>query len=236
MATTRDDLKAALAVQDRDALRLILHASGIDLKGAETAAELAERVAEAIWWNYSTPLGYVTEQSTLEDIAGNVARRLGVAGQVDAATPAWAQLSALTAALVPAVPTDGISADALDDATRARLSGSWAPALGWGGGAVSSFAARWTSAKVVALLKTPIGRLLPLIPVVGPWIGTIGWGAVAVKAVTGPLGLALSVVSLNASLGSNYRRLVPLLLGVGALAPQPVEDAWVVAAGAPQPA
>jgi hypothetical protein len=36
------------------------------------------------------------------------------------------------------------------------------------------------------------------------------------------------VLSLNSALGTNYHRLVPLVLGVGALGPEPVQDAEVV--------
>ncbi|MEZ4235211.1 MAG: hypothetical protein R3F59_03415 [Myxococcota bacterium] len=55
MATTRDQLQATLAVHDAAALRLILTASEVDPRDARTPAELAARIADAIWWNYCTP-------------------------------------------------------------------------------------------------------------------------------------------------------------------------------------
>lgn len=228
MPTTRDQLEAALAVHDADALKLILLAAEVDPRGATTSSELGARIADAIWWNYCTPLGYLTERSTLEDVVHHVARRLGVGDRIEASDTVWEQIRTLTAALVPQIPEDGVSVAALDESTRSRLRPAWLPAIGWGTGAVSSFTARWGTGKVLDLLRSPIGRLLPLIPGIGPWIGTIKWGAGAVHLVSGPLGIALSVVSLNASLGSNYKRLVPLLLGVGALGPTPVDDAVVV--------
>ena len=94
--------------------------------------------------------------------------------------------------------------------------------------AASSLAAGWTANRILDLFKGPLGRLLPLLPVVGPWMGTIRWGAGAVSIVSGPLGIALSVASLNTALGSNYNKLLPLLLGVGALGPEPVNDAKVL--------
>lgn len=233
MATTRDQLQATLAVHDADALRLILAASDVDPRDASTPSELAARIADAIWWNYCTPLGYLAEKATLEDVVRHLARKLRVADRVDPDEPVWAQIRALTTALVPEVPEDGISIDTLDDTSRTRLGPSWAEALGWGGGATSSLAARWGSGKVLALLKTPIGRLLPLLPVVGPWVGVIRTGLGGVHMVSGPLGIAMTVLSLNSALGSNYKRLVPLVLGVGALAPQPVVDADVVGTGDP---
>lgn len=228
MGTTRDQLQATLAVHDPEALRLILAASQVDDRNATTSADLAARIADAIWWNYSTPLGYLAERTTLEDIVRHVARRLRVSDRVDPDVPVWEQIRALTTALVATIPDDGVSVASLDDATRGRLSPSWMGALGWGGGATGSLATRWGSSKVLALLKTPIGRLLPLLPVVGPWVGAVRTGLAAVNLVTGPLGIAMTVMSLNSALGSNYRRLVPLVLGVGALGPQPVSDAQIV--------
>lgn len=228
MGTTREALEATLAVQDPEALRLILHASEVDPRDAETGADLAKRIAEAIWWNYGTPLGYLTERGTLEEIVRHVARRLKVDDRVDPDVPVWEQIRALTSALVAELPEHGITLETLDASTRQRLSPSWIPSVGLGTGAVGSFGTRWGAGKVLALLKTPIGRLLPLLPGVGPWVGMIRTGIGAVHLVTGPLGVALTVMSVNSALGANYQRLVPLLLGVGALGPKPVEEAEVV--------
>jgi hypothetical protein len=228
MAITRDQLEATLAVHDADALRLILHASDVDPRGAETPAALAARIADAIWWNYCTPLGYITERTSFEDIVRHLARKLQVSDRVDPDVPVWDQVSALTQALVAQLPPEGISIESLDEGTRARLFPSWTAPLGWGSGATSSFATRWGTGKVLALLKTPIGRLLPLLPVVGPWIGAVRAGISTVYFVTGPLGVALAVLSVNSALGTNYTRLVPLVLGVGALGPQAVMDAEIV--------
>jgi hypothetical protein len=238
MAITRDQLEATLAVHDADALRLILHASDVDPRGAETPAALAARIADAIWWNYCTPLGYLAERTSFEDIVRHLARKLGVGDRVDPDVPVWEQVTALTQALVSTLgaglPPDGISLESLDESTRARLYPSWGAPLGWGSGATSSFATRWGTGKVLALLKTPIGRLLPLLPVVGPWIGAVRAGISTVYFVTGPLGVAMAVLSINSALGTNYARLVPLVLGVGALGPQAVMDAEIVR-GEPTP-
>ena len=70
MPTTRDDLRAALSHADPEALRAILVAAGVR-EGAEdqTASELADRVAKAVWWHATTPLGYASGTATLESIA-----------------------------------------------------------------------------------------------------------------------------------------------------------------------
>ena len=233
MATTREQLERTLSVQDPAALRLILEASDVDPRDAETPGDLAKRIADAIWWNYCTPLGYLAERATFEDVVRHLAHRLQVDHRVDPDLPVWDQVAALTAALVREIPEDGISVDALDETTRARLDPSWLGAVGWGTGTSGSLAARWASGHVVALLRTPIGRLLPLVPVIGPWVGAVKTGAAAVHLVSGPLGVAMAVLTLNSSLGANYRRLVPLVLGVGGLGARPVEDAQVVAEPSP---
>jgi len=207
--TTRGELQATLAAQDPEALRLVLHASGVSSSspwGAPddgTAPALARRITDAIWWNYATPLGYLADRATFEQIVQHLARRLGVVHRVDPALPAAEQVRRLT---------DALGADA-----RRRLDPALGPSLGLGTGAAGSFGARWGTGRLLALLRTPIGRLLPLLPWVGPWIAAIRTGAGAVYVVSGPLGIALTVLSLNASLGTNYRKLVPLVLGVGAL-------------------
>lgn len=228
MATTRDQLEAALAVHDPEALRLILVASDTDPREARTSAELAARIADAIWWNYATPLGYIAERATFEEVVRHLARRLAIDDRVDPDASVWRQVRSMTEVLVSEIPEDGISVDTLDVSTRERLSPSWTAPLGWGSGATGSIATRWGSGKVLGLLRSPLGRLLPLIPVVGPWVGVVRTGLGAVHLVTGPLGVAMTVLSLNSALGTNYHRLVPLVLGVGALGPDPVVDADVV--------
>jgi hypothetical protein len=228
MPIARADVTAALAIHDPAELQAILRASGVDARGAITARELAERVAEALWWHATTPLGYVTERTSFEDIVQRVARRTGMGHHVDASTDGWTQLASLTAALFRDLPGAGIGLDALDDATRARLEPNWMPTLGLGLGSGGSATTAFISGRALALLKGPFGRLLPLIPPLAPYyralVGTLG----AVQLVAWPLTIALGVLSVNSALGANDRKLVPLLLGVGALAPNAMDEAFEV--------
>lgn len=228
MSTTRERLEATLSVHDADALMLILMASEVDPREGRTSAELAARVTDAVWWNYSTPVGYLADRQTLEDIVLHVAERFGLAGHLHPRDTVFEQLHTMTRELAPLAETHGIAVSDLSEHTRRQLGADWRPTIGLGSGAVGSFGTRWTANRVLDLFKGPIGRLLPLLPIVGPWMGSIRWGASAVSTVAGPLGIALSVASLNASLGPNYKKLLPLLLGIGALGPDRVEDAEVV--------
>jgi len=223
--TTRAQLESSLSLQDPEALRLILDAAGVSTRGQSTASGLAARITDAIWWTYSTPLGYVSDRARFEDIVWHVARKLRVDDRVDRDGEAFEQVEQLTVALLGEVERHGVKVADLDPDSRRRLGASWLPTASLGSGAAGSFATRWASGRVVDLLKTPVGRLLPLLPAVGPYVGAIKSAASAVHTVAGPLGIGLSVLTFNQALGANYRKLVPLVLGVGALRPQSVDEA-----------
>lgn len=220
----RSELELALAQHPPEALRAILVAAGAGEGESNTSEALARRVSRKLWWSYCTPLGYAADRTALEDIVQHVAERLNVAHRVDRNAPVWDQLDALTRALVPELPeAPGITMDDVRPASRRHLRPSWKRALALGGGAGGAWGARAASGVVLGFLDGPLGRLLPLLPPVAPWVRTVQGGASAVRAVSGPLGLALAILSANQALGTRYERLLPLLLGVGALGGCPVE-------------
>jgi hypothetical protein len=232
MSVRKADVVAALSVHEPQVLRAILEAADISLRNAETSPDLATRIADQLWWHYCTPFGYVIEVTTLDEMIEHLIKRLQVQ-HVNEAGDAWNRLRSLTVQLARttatridiADPARGVSLEDLDDNVRGRMSTPWAPAVGAAAGGVASFGAGVAGKVVVAIGKTPIGRLLPLIPTIGPiWKGVRTVGGVAAVVGT-PLGIGLSVVALNESFSTNYAKFVPLLLGVGALGPTAVENA-----------
>jgi hypothetical protein len=224
MSVSKTQVEATLAVVDEAALSAIMEAAGINSRGAQSRAELASRITDALWWNYSTPVGYLADRTTLDDIVGHVAKRLKVSNQVGG-TDAWAQLRSLTQALSIEVAGQGVRAEDLDQSSQNRLSNSWWSTAAYGSSATGSFGARFAAVRVLRFAKGPIGKWIPLFPPLRPYFAAIVKGAGAVSLVAGPLGVALSVLAINDALGANYRRLVPLLLGIGALGPSPVGEA-----------
>lgn len=216
MPTTREDVVHALAAHRADVLRGVLEAAKVSTWGAETSRDLAKRIVDALWWHYSTPLGYVARTTTLDQIVDHVASRLKIDGALHQAD-AWERLSTMTAMLVAA--SGPVALEDLDPERRKRMRGSWLPTGAFGTGAAGSFGARWVGLKIVQLGKSPIGRWLPLIPYVGPWFSLIRKGGGVAAMLGGPVGIALSLLAVNDALGVNYDKLVPLLLGVGALGP-----------------
>ena len=213
-----DEVQSALALHDPRALRAILVAAKVRVGRDESSEALADRIVRSTWWHASTPLGYAAGSATLEDLVQRVAKRLDVAHRVHASDDGWQQLEQLTRALVRTLPEGpGIALSDIEPGARTRLSPHWKRTVALGGGASGSIGARWTSAAVIGFLEGPVGRLLPLLPPLAPWVRTIRTGAGAVHAVSGPLGVALAVLSLNQALGVSYTKLLPLLLGIGAL-------------------
>lgn len=227
--TTRTDVESTLARQDPDALFAVLQAAGVHPRGASTADELAERIADALWWHHSTPLGYVTERSTLEDIVLHAARVLGQEHQLDRTEDGWQQLHDLTWAMFRSLPSEGVALQDFDELTRAKMDPSWGPTIGFGLGSGGSVGTAWASGKALGFLKGPIGRLLPLIPPLAPYYRFAVGGLGAVRIVAWPLGVAFAALSVNSALGANERKLVPLLLGIGGLGPSPVVEVREVA-------
>lgn len=232
MPVSKADLSHTLAVVDAEALGSVLDAARVGRRGALAPHELADRIADALWWAYCTPVGYVVDRVSLEDIVADVTRKLGLSAAVADEGDVWAQLGALLDALAhhhgvatharPENP--GVSYDDLGP-VQGKLSSSWFPGAASAGGAAGAFAAGVAGRFVVGIGASPIGRLLPLVPYVGPvWKGVRTAGGVAAVAGT-PLSIALALVSLNTNLGGRYDQVVPLLLGVAALRPRAVEDA-----------
>lgn len=232
MPVRKADLSHALAAHDAEALGQILDAAGVGRRGAITPHELADRVADGLWWGWCTPAGYVVDRVVLEDIVADVTRRLGLTAEVADEGDVWAQLWALLGTLARrhGVATHatrenpGVSIDDLEPVS-ARLSPSWFPGAATAGGAAGSFAAGVAGRLVVTIGNTPVGRLLPFVPYVGPmWRGVRAAGGIAAVAGT-PLSVALALISINQGLGTRYDKVVPLLLGVAALRPVAMAEA-----------
>ena len=224
MTVHKSDVRATLAHHDPAALRAILDAAGVDPRGAESSDALAERIADAIWWHHSTPVGYLADRATLEDIVQHAARVLGQDGQLDLQSDGWRQLHQLTWAMFRSLPSQGVALQDLDEVTRSKLEPSWAPTIGFGLGSGGSVGTAWASGKALGFLTGPIGRLLPLLPPVAPYYRAVVMGLGTVRLVAWPLGIALAALSINAALGANERKLIPLLLGLGGLGPSPVVE------------
>ncbi len=224
MPLTRTDVIGVLAVHDPAELRAILAAAGLPSDGNDPRS-LAERIVGALWWHGTTPIGAWVDDPPLEALVERAARRLGVWSRVADTPEGWERLRAFTRAVVGADPRSGVRLDDLDPAIRARLAPDWMPSLWMGGGAGTAAGSAWSAGRLLGFLRGPLGRLIPLFPPLAPTYRAVVGALQAARLVAWPLAMGLAVLAVNHALGPDDRKLVPLLLGVGALAPIDVEDA-----------
>lgn len=221
----KEQVVARLATCPRDELQSVLATCGIEAPETAEARELAELLVARLWWRTHTPVEHVALPGTLDRLVDRVGRKL----EIDLpAGDAWTRLDALTWRLLPQGRVQTL--DRLDEQTRQRLRKRLWPAWTGVAGGASAAGSRLAALKLLQVTTGPIWDLVPLVPKVGPIFLGLRKGAVFVARVSGPVGIALALLSLNQSFGAEDDQALPLLLGVGLLvrdAPR-VVDAEVV--------
>jgi hypothetical protein len=226
-SVTKADVIDSLAVHNADVLRSVLEEARVRTGSDESARGLATRIAQALWWHYCTPLGFVADRTTLDHMVDHVARRLAP-DEILPQRDAWTRLAHLSSALV--AKAGPVALEDLPHHVRVRMMPSWKRTLGLAGGATGSLGAFATGRGILFVSRTTVGRLLPFLPTVGPIIGGVYKGGRIAAAAGGPLSVTLSVLAANNALSTNYLRVVPLLLGIGSLGVRAVQEAEVVPA------
>jgi len=220
MTITRSELQQTLSAKDHTALRAVLDASDVRYDQGDGGGQLADRLVASLWWRTHSPAGQVLIPDDLGQLLDRAEDRLDLdLGDGDT----WSRLEALTTALLPG--DRPISVEQLDPEVRKRLARTvWLQLFGTaaaGGAAGSGFAAT----RLLTWTTGPLWDLVRLLPKVGPALVTLRTGAGTVAAVSGPIGIALALASLNSLLGPRYDQALPLLLGVGLLCRNPLAQA-----------
>lgn len=219
MTVTRQEVQEILAKRDRRQLERVLDVAEVWFPEDADADELARRLADALWWRTHSPAGQTLLPNALDDLVDKYERKLGLdLGEGDV----WRRLDRLTTEMLPTERV--LSVDELDPETRARLEKAiWLDLTGVSA-AGSSAAARWAARTLLKWTKGPLWELIKLIPRVGPVLTTIRIGASRVAAVSGPLGIFIALLTLNHTLGPNYDRALPLLVGIGLVCRNPIAN------------
>ena len=218
MPVTQDDVRQRLHRIDPARVRAVLAAGAVRGSESNDPQDLADRLVRALWWRTHSPLGLVVAKDDLDDLVDRTAKRLG---HELPDGDAWARLDALTRKVVPGDAP--IRLDELDEDVIDRLeSAQWTTWLGVGtaGGAAGTKVA----ADFLLELLDPIKDVLPLIPKVGPIAVAIQKGAKIAASVAGPIGIGVTLVTINDALGSDYDEAAPLLFGLGLLMREPVGE------------
>ncbi|MCB9764384.1 MAG: hypothetical protein H6739_31715 [Alphaproteobacteria bacterium] len=220
MPVSREALVETLSQCPPEQLAEVLSAAGLSTRDRSDPGAMAQRLARMLWWRTHTPIGNWVAPDTLDDMLNRIERRTKLElGPGDA----WARLDALARAALSEEELDlfcrGNKTPVLEDPVlqkklRAGLPwGSFAGTAGAGGAA----GARWASFGFLRLTAGPIGRILPLLPKVGPTYLVLRKGAQVVAKASGPVGIAMGAAAINGALGAEYDRALPILLGVAVL-------------------
>jgi hypothetical protein len=210
---------AVLARRPMGDLRRAVRATGNDPLLDRTDQQLAAQLADALWWSYSTPLGYVIDRPTLDEMVRHVAKKLGWTTELPDGD-GFDQLHWLTRRLVP--EGEEVSWDELAKDQREALERSLLSSIALSGSGATSAAAGQVGQMILRFARTPIGRLLPRIPQIAPAWRTIRNASAVAAAVGTPVGLGLGLLALNQAFGTNYPRFVPSLLAVGLVLDRPL--------------
>lgn len=229
MPVHRREVEARLARCPAEELAVVLQVAGLRAAEEEGAEVLARRLAAALWWRTHTPLGGALLPDQLDALLDRVERKLELRrGEGDA----WQRLAALRRRLLPDGRPRGL--DELDPELRRRLARTHRLAIGGLAAGTGAAAGRIAAWRLLAATTGPWWDLLPLVPKLGPVFLGLRAGAGAVLRLSGPVGLALALLSLNASFGAADDEALPLLLGIGLLLDERGEP--VVVQGSPRPA
>lgn len=214
MPLLKPDVEARLAAYSPEALTQVLRQAGVAVRGARHREALAGRVADALWWNATSPATYLLNRTTFESIVDDALRRLAQP-RLQADEDPFQRLQALVATLLERHAEATL--DALPPEARRRLRSGWwstaAAGTGVGGSLLSGKVARLA----LSGLDSPLGRLLPLVPPLTPYVLGLRRVAGAAAVVSGPAAWAFGALTLNQALGPEPARVVALLLGIGAL-------------------
>lgn len=212
MAISRDQLTERLALAEPDDLCAVLVAAGLEPQAEADARGLAQQLTAALWWRTHTPLGQAVLPDSLDRIVDRFARKLN---RRLPEGDGFAKLEALTAAVLPGGRVKATSE--LDPELRARLARGHGAAITGLFAGTGAAATRIVSWKLLSWTRGPVWDLVPLVPKLGPIFLAVRTGAATAAKLSAPVGLAMALLSLNATFGAADDEALPLLVGAGLL-------------------
>ena len=201
-----------------DELRSILISAKLEPPPKEaTRDEIINIIVSAIWNSSHTPVGQFVSPHRLGDIIEQLSQKLSISlsNQKGLEQNDLDILDAFTEKLLPTQKE--ISIDELPEDIQKQLKTSLTQTFLGLGTTSTSIVSRLLGKKVLELLTLPLLQWLRLIPKVGPILISIRGAANVVVGLSGPLGIAATLWTVNSMLGPKWDRCIILLLGIGLL-------------------
>jgi hypothetical protein len=183
---------------------------------------LIETITSELWKSSHTPVGQLIRPHSLRDIIGHLSKKLSLPLEPkDQKQDDNEQnndldlLDSFTTELLPV--QQEISIDDLPNDVRDQLQSSLTQTFLGLGTTSTSFLSRLLGKKVLEILALPLLQWLRLLPKVGPILISIRGAANVVVGLSGPLGIAATLWTVNSMLGPKWDRCIVLLLGIGLL-------------------
>lgn len=201
-----------------DELRSILISARMEPPPKEANRdEIIDVIVSTIWSSSHTPIGQFVSPHHLGDIVEEVSQKLSLSLSSESRENRddFDLLDELTTKLLPTQKE--ISIDELPEDIQKQLKTSLTQTFLGLGTTSTSIVSRLLGKKVLHILTLPLLQWLKLIPKVGPILISIRGAANVVVGLSGPLGIAATLWTVNSMLGPKWDRCIILLLGIGLL-------------------
>ena len=208
--TTKEETKNLLQHCTLPILKEVLHTNHIRTADNISKEDCITALVNAIWSNSHTPIGGFVAPMSLEEIIQIYAKKLD--SPIDSKADVQSQLGSLRSKVMAGcnnIDISDIPPEVLD-----RLQRSVIPSVVSAGAAGGAATTRWAAYKILAWTASKWLNIIKLIPQIGPAIITIRSTAGVLARVSGPVGVALAIWSINNHLGPKWDQCLGLLMGL----------------------
>ena len=207
---TKEDTKKLLQNSTLSILKEVLHTNHIKTAEHASKDDCIMALVDGVWSHSHTPIGGFVAPMSLEDIIQIYAKKLDT--PIDSTADIQSQLKMLRSKVMANCNTIDIS-DIPPDVLE-RLQRSVIPSVVGAGAAGGATTTRWAAYKVLAWTASKWLNIIKLIPQIGPALITIRSTAGVLARVSGPVGIALAIWSINNHLGPKWEQCLGLLIGL----------------------
>ena len=208
--TTKAECIQLLTNCDFTILKEVLHTNNIKTRDTKTKQECITSLIDAIWSHSHTPIGGFVAPMSLEEIIQIYAKKLDT--PIDSKIDIQEQLRTLRSKVM--ANCDNIDISDIPPEVLDRLQRSVIPSVVGVSAAGGAATTRWAAYKILAWTASKWLNIIKLIPQIGPAIITIRTTAGVLARVSGPVGIALAIWSINNHLGPKWDQCLGMLVGL----------------------